>query len=151
MKHPQAMRGKPGGAAQRGSVMKNILLACTALAVFAGSAPAQDLPSLSSFLMQCARDTTVCRAKMRDYITAADTQHSICRPADQSVGEAASALLSWLRSDQRPDSLSNAPYDDALWQGASTMWPCKPAEPPPPPPAPADGTAAPASPSTGGQ
>ena len=121
--------------------MKKILLACAALVAFAGSAPAQELPTLSRFLMDCSHDATVCRAKMKDYINAADAQKSICRPADQTVSEAATALLSWLHSDSRPESLGEQPYDDALWQGASGMWPC---QPPPPPAAPADASAAPA-------
>lgn len=121
--------------------MKKILLACAALVAFAGPAPAQELPTLSAFLTNCYHDNTVCRAKMRDYVNAADRQKSICRPADQSVNEAGSALLSWLRSDARPESMSDEPYDEALWTGASTMWPCKaPDPPPPPPPAPTDGS-----------
>ena len=114
--------------------MKKILLACAAFAALVSAAPAQELPKLSQFLSSCYRDPTICRAKLRDYINAADTQKSICRPADQSVGEASSDMLSWLRSDDKHDaSLNDAPYDDGLWAAASTLWPCTPTEQPPAP------------------
>ena len=127
--------------------MKSILTACIALVAFAWAAPAEDLPPLSQFLSQCYRDSTVCRAKLRDYITAADAQKSICRPAGQSVGEASSALLNWLRSDQRPAGLEDLAFDEGLWQASSTMWPCKPDAPAAPPAAPAE----PAPPPSGNQ
>jgi hypothetical protein len=100
-------------------------------------APAQDLPTLSKFLANCSRDSTICRAKVRDYIVAADTQKSICRPQDQSQGEAVSDLLAWLRdSEKHQTKLEDQPYDEAFWAGSSTLWPCAPAPEPPPPPAP---------------
>jgi hypothetical protein len=118
--------------------MKKILLACAACAALVTAAPAQELPKLSSFLSMCYRDSTTCRAKLRDYINAADTQKSICRPADQSVSEAVGDMLSWLRSDDKHDaSITDAPYDDAFWAAASTLWPCTQPEPvPEPQPAP---------------
>ena len=130
--------------------MRKILLACAACAAFATAAPAQELPKLSQFLMLCYRDSTSCRAKLRDYINAADGQKSICRPADQSVAEAVGAMLSWLRSDDKhPRNLSDLPYDDALWEGSTALWPCAAPEPVPPP-APAEPqTPAPAEPQTG--
>ena len=117
--------------------MKRILLACAACAAVTVAAPAQELPKLSLFLSQCYRDSTVCRAKLHDYIIAADTQKSICRPADQSVSTAVSDMLSWLRdSDKRPAALEDQPYDDAFWAAATALWPCA-APPPVPEPAPA--------------
>ncbi|HUO99508.1 MAG TPA: hypothetical protein VMU01_12625 [Rhizomicrobium sp.] len=106
-------------------MMRKILLAIGACAAFAVAAPAQDLPPLAEFLTLCYRDSTTCRAKLSDYIDAADTQKSICRPAGQSVREAVTAMLDWMRmSDQRPAGLERKPYDEAFWIASSTMWPC---------------------------
>jgi hypothetical protein len=121
-------------------MMKRILLACAACAVLASAAPAQELPKLSQFLSLCYRDSTTCRAKLRDYIAAADAQKSICRPSGQSVNEATNDMLSWLRSDEKHDaSLNEAAYDDALWAASSSLWPCTPPDAAPAPPAPTNG------------
>jgi hypothetical protein len=119
--------------------MKRFLMACAACAAFVTAAPAQDMPTLSAFLGNCYRDANACRLKMKDYITASDTQHIICRPADMSVNDAASQTMHWLRADDTHDkSLNNAPFDDALFQATTTLWPCTPPPPPPaPPPEPA--------------
>lgn len=111
-------------------MMKMLLAgaACAAL-MAAGAAQAQSLPTLSQFLLSCTKDAVTCRNKLRDYVTAADQQKMICRPADQSTYEAASEMLHYLRETAaRNDALDNGPYDDALWQAASTMWPCPPAQ-----------------------
>jgi hypothetical protein len=110
--------------------MKRVLLVCAVCAAFAAPAAAQEVPTLSQFLANCSRDTMVCKFKLNDYIVAADTQKTICRPADQSVKSASSEILSWLRNDDKhPAGLRDVPFDDALWTAASTLWPCAPAAP----------------------
>lgn len=127
--------------------MKKIFVVCAAAAVLVTAAPAQDLPKLSEFLASCYRDNAVCRGKLKDYINAGETQKIICRPADVSINEATGEMLRWLRSDENyPAALKDAPYDDALFEAAKKLYPCKedvPPPPPPPPPAPADQPAAP--------
>jgi hypothetical protein len=124
--------------------MKKLLMLCAACAAFVTAVPAQDMPTLSQFLGNCYRDANACRLKMKDYITASDTQHVICRPADMSVNEAASQTLRWLRSDETHDkSLNDVPFDDALFLATTTLWPCAPPPPPAPEPAPQEPPAAP--------
>ena len=132
--------------------MKNILVVCAAAAVLVTAAPAQDLPKLSEFLSGCFRDSTSCRGKLKDYIFAAESQKIICRPKDVSVNEASGEMLRWLRSEENyPAALRDGPYDDALFEAAKKLYPCKQEPPPPPPPpaptdqpAPAEQPAAPA-------
>jgi len=116
--------------------MKGIFLASAACAAFLTAAAAQEMPKLSDFLANCYRDTNYCRVKLKDYLTAAQSQNIVCLPEDTSVGEAANDTLRWLRSsDSHDQSLKDAPLDDAFYRATQTLYPCKP--PPPPPPAPA--------------
>lgn len=107
--------------------MRPIVLAC-AFAVIAAAPEtrAADVQTLSAFIHDCDRSEVVCRAKLRDYLTAAETQHMICRPEGDSLNESVSEMLRWLRHDgSENDDLYRGPYDDALWAAASTLWPCK--------------------------
>lgn len=122
--------------------MNKMLLASVAAAVLMTAAPAQEIPTLSQFLLNCSRDNAVCRRKLSDYVTAAKTQNIICLPQGTSIGEAASSTLSWLRSDEA-DSMKNGPFDDALYAGTTKLFPCKSATPQPPVPPPADPSATP--------
>lgn len=105
--------------------MKNILVAGAACAALIMPAPAQPLPTLSKFLSECYRDNTTCRAKLRDYVVAGDTQKSFCRPKDQSVSSGVSDMLAWLRDTDKHPELSSQPYDDAFWAAVSTIWKCE--------------------------
>ncbi len=105
--------------------MKKILVAGAACALMIMPARAEPLPTLSKFLSECYRDTTTCRAKMRDYVIAGDTQKSFCRPKDQSVSSGVSDMLSWLRDSEKHPELSTQPYDDGFWAAASTLWKCE--------------------------
>jgi len=113
--------------------MKKMLLGCVAAAAFlaAPSAMAQDIPRLSDFLAGCYRDSGSCKVKLKDYVTAAKTQKIICLK-DTSPGEASSELLRWLRSDAA-EPLKGQPFDDALYEGATKLYPCADAVMPPPP------------------
>ncbi len=126
--------------------MKKILLACAALAVMAPAASAQGLPTLSQFLSSCYRDASACKLKLKDYVTAAQSQKNICIPDGTSINEAVSDTLRWLRSDEtHPATLNDGPFDDGLFAATTTLYPCKEdAPPPPPPPPPADPAAPPA-------
>jgi hypothetical protein len=127
--------------------MKKILVACVALAAVFAAAPAQNLPKLSEFLSSCYRDSGACRTKLKDYVNAADSQKIICRPKDASVSDAVSEMLRWLRTEENyPATLKDAPFDDALYEAATKLYPCKAETPPPTPvePPPAEQPAAPA-------
>lgn len=124
--------------------MKNILLACAACAAIAVAAPAQELPTLSQFLSGCYRDSGACKLKLKDYVTAAQSQKNICIPAGTSVNEAVSETLRWLRSDEtHKQTLNDGPFDDGLFAATTTLYPCKEEAPPPPPAPPADQPATP--------
>jgi hypothetical protein len=118
--------------------MKKILMACAACAVMVTAAPAQQLPTLSQFLSGCYRDTTACRLKLKDYVTAAQTQKNICIPDGTSINEAVSETLRWLRADNtHAPAMDDGPFDDGLFTATTTLYPCKEEAPPPPPPPPA--------------
>ena len=118
--------------------MKKVFWACVAVLALAAPAPAQELPKLSEFLSGCYRDNTACMQKIKNYVEAAKSQKIICLPADVSVREAAGEMLSWLRKDANvPASLSNAPFDDGLYEASTKLYPCKSEEPQPPVPPPA--------------
>jgi len=107
--------------------MKKLILASAAGAAFLTAASAQQMPSLSDFLGSCYRDANICKIKLKDYIVASDSQHTICRPSDMSVNDAASEMLHWLRSDDTHDkNLNDGPMDDAFYLATTTLWPCKP-------------------------
>jgi hypothetical protein len=126
--------------------MKNILVALVAGAAMVTAASAQDLPKLSQFLSSCYRDTGACKVKLKDYVTAAQTQKNICIPEGTSINEAVSETLRWLRSDTtHAPTLNEGPFDDGLFAATTTLYPCKEEAPPPPPPA-ADPSAPPADP-----
>jgi dGTP triphosphohydrolase len=111
----------------QGETMKRMLLACVTVAAFAEAAPAQDLPTLSRFLITCSRESEACRVKMKDYVRAAVSQHSMCLPKDVSDREAISEILDWLRDDNtHPESLNDAPYDDAIYAATQKLYPCEP-------------------------
>lgn len=116
--------------------MKKMVWGCaTAAAFLFVAAPAQEVPKLSEFLLTCSRDSSACKLKLKDYVTAANSQKSICLPQDVSTTEAAGALLRWLRSDDTPAALKDAPFDDGLYEGATKLYPCVAAVPPPEAPA----------------
>lgn len=118
--------------------MKKVFWACVAAIALTASAPAEELPKLSEFLLSCYRDNTTCMQKIKNYIEAAKSQKMICLPSDLSVREAALDTLSWLRKDANvPESLSNAPFDDGLYEASTKLYPCKSEEPQPPVPPPA--------------
>jgi hypothetical protein len=126
--------------------MKKMVLGCAAAAgLLFVAAPAQNVPKLSEFLLACTRDNAPCKLKLKDYVTAANTQKSICLPKGTSINEGAGELLRWLRSDDTPAAqMKDQPFDDALYEGATKLYPCAPPEPPVAPPAPpADALAAP--------
>lgn len=100
-------------------------------------AGAQDVPALKDFLANCSRDSSECRLRLKDYVTAANAQKSLCLPKDGSVREAGSEILRWLRSDAAA-ALTDKPYDDALYEASLKLYPCAPA--------PAPDAAAPATP-----
>ena len=123
--------------------MKTFLMACAVCAAMVPAAEAQGLPTLSQFLSTCTRDTTACRSKLKDYVTAAQGQQNICIPEGTSLTEAASATLRWLRSDAaQVPALRDGPFDDGLFTATQALYPCKEAPPPPPAP-PADPSATP--------
>jgi hypothetical protein len=126
--------------------MKKVLGFFAVCAAITVAAPAQDLPKLSEFLMTCARDQMQCSQKIKNYVEASKTQKIICLPDDVSVREGASATLSWLRSsDNVSDQMRQEPFDDALYEATTKLYPCKSEEepqPPVPPPS-ADPAAAP--------
>ena len=117
--------------------MNKMLLASVAAAVLATAAPAQEIPTLSQFLMNCSRDSGACRIKLKDYVNAAKSQNIICLPEDTSVNQAVSATMTWLRSDEG-DAMKSEPFDDALYAGTTKLFPCKSATPQPPVPPPAE-------------
>lgn len=123
--------------------MKAIWLGCAA-AVFLvlPAAQAQEVPKLRDFLMGCSRDTAPCKLKLKDYVTAANTQKIICLPKDVSTNEASGDVLRWLRSDAA-EPLKDAPYDDALFEAATKLYPCAADSVPPPPPPAAEPSATP--------
>ena len=83
--------------------------------------------------------------KLKDYVTAANAQKSICLPKDVSTGEGASAVLRWLRSDDtHPATLNDSPFDDALYEASTKLYPCASAVPPETPAAPSTDQPAPA-------
>lgn len=126
--------------------MNKVLLASAAAMILITAAPAQEIPTLSQFLSSCYRDSGACRTKMKDYITASETQKIICLPKDVSVSEAISSTLSWLRSDStHPAALNDGPFDDALFEATTKLYPCA-APPAPPVPPPAEPSADPATP-----
>jgi hypothetical protein len=130
-------------------MMKKILLALVAGAAMAMPASAQGLPTLSQFLSSCYRDTTACRTKLKDYVTAAQSQKNICIPDGTSINEAVSETLHWLRSDTtHPPTLNDGPFDDGLFSATTTLYPCKEEAPPPPPPPPPADQSAPPQPAT---
>ncbi|MDR3528058.1 MAG: hypothetical protein P4L57_12350 [Rhizomicrobium sp.] len=118
--------------------MKKMVLGCAATAaLLLVAAPAQDVPKLSEFLLSCSRDSSACRMKLKDYVTAAVTQKSICLPKDVSVNEGGGDILRWLRSDDtHPAAMRDEPFDDALYEAATKLFPCAPPPPPEAPPAP---------------
>lgn len=117
--------------------MKKILLALVASAAMVTATSAQGLPTLSQFLSGCYRDSNACRLKLKDYVTAAQTQKNICIPEGTSISEAVSETLRWLRSeDTRAATMKDGPFDDGLFAATTTLYPCKEEAPPPPPPAP---------------
>ncbi len=123
--------------------MKTFLMACAVCVAVIPAAEAQGLPTLSQFLSSCTRDGTACRIKLKDYVTAAQSQQNICVPEGTSMTDAAAATLRWLRSDEtHPKSLNEGPFDDGLFTATQALYPCKEAAPPPPPP-PADSSATP--------
>ncbi len=108
--------------------MKKLLLACAACAAIAaaGNAQAVTIPTLTQFLTKCNINSDDCRTQIRGYIKAADDQKLICRPADQSLGDASYEALHWMRDTGASDqTLHDGPYDDAMWAAISTLWPCK--------------------------
>ncbi len=126
--------------------MKKMVLGCAAAAaLMLVAAPAQDVPKLSEFLLSCGRDNAACKLKLKDYVTAATSQKSICLPKDVSINDGVSAILRWLRSDDtHPAALRDEPYDDALYEASTKLYPCAPPpEPPAAPPPPADQPAPP--------
>lgn len=113
--------------------MKKILTACAVCAAMATAASAQELPSLSEFMRSCYRDTTVCKSKLKDYVSAAQKQQNICIPEGTSINEAVNETLRWLRSDEtHPESLNSGPFDDALFAATQALYACKEEAPPPP-------------------
>jgi hypothetical protein len=125
--------------------MKKMLVASAACAAMLTAAGAQNLPTLSEFLSGCYRDATTCKLKLKDYYAAAEQQKVVCRPKDVSINEAVNETLRWLRSDEThsPD-LNKVPFDDALYEATTKLYPCAP--PPPPPAEPPAEQPAPASP-----
>ena len=114
--------------------MKKLLLAFAAVVALASAAPAQDLPPLSKFLSTCFREGNTCRMNVKDFVTAAVSQNSMCLPKDVSVTDATSEILHWLRADDtHPASLNDTPYDDAIYEATQKLYPCAPPPPPPQP------------------
>lgn len=132
--------------------MKKVFLACAVLGALSVAAPAQELPTLSQFLSSCYRDSAQCKSKLKDYVRAGTQQNIICLPKDVSESEASSEMLRWLRdATTHPAALNDGPFDDALFEASTKLYPCAPPPPPPPPPpadpaAPADQAAPPAQP-----
>lgn len=119
--------------------MKKILLVLVAGAAMVTPASAQELPTLSQFLASCSRDTGACKVKLKDYVTAAQSQQNICIPDGVSINQAVSETLRWLKYDTtRAPTLKDGPFDDGLFAATTTLYPCKEEAPPPPPPPPAD-------------
>jgi len=113
--------------------MKKMWLGCAATLLLVFPAQAQDVPKLRDFLMSCSRDSGPCKLKLKDYVTAANAQKIICLPKDVSINEASGDVLRWLRSDTA-EPLKEAPFDDALFDAVTKLYPCA-ANPVPPPPA----------------
>lgn len=115
--------------------MKAMWLGCAAAVVLLlPAAQAQDVPKLRDFLMSCSRDSGPCKVKLKDYVTAANAQKIICLPKDVSINEAAGDVLRWLRSDVA-EPMKESPFDDALFEAATKLYPCAANPVPPPPPA----------------
>lgn len=115
-------------------MLKSVLGIAVGTVLLVSAAPAQPMPKLTEFLLSCSRDSGPCRAKVKDFVTASVTQKAICLPKDVSINQATSEAQSWLRSDAA-QPLREQPYDDALFEGVSKLYPCAPPEPAPVPPA----------------
>lgn len=122
--------------------MKKMVLGCAAAAALMVGASAQNVPKLSEFLLSCSRDSGPCKLKVKDFVTAATSQKSICLPKDISISEASTAVLRWLKSDEITATMKEEAFDDALYDASIKLYPCAPAVPPPEPPPPADAPAA---------
>ena len=115
--------------------MKKTLLGAALVIVAAPflAASAQDLPKLSDFLSKCSRDSSGCRSKVKDFVTASVSQKSICLPKDVSIYDAVTETLRWVKaSDTHAQSLNDAPFDDGLYEATTKLYPCAPPEPAPP-------------------
>ena len=96
------------------------------LALALGSSAASSADSVSNHLADCQAGGVTCRERVTDVVVNGRDTHYICIPKGVHTTEAVQQEIQWLeKSAREKPSFSRMDMEDALWNGAHHLWPCR--------------------------
>ena len=81
---------------------------------------------VSGYLSDCQTSGTRCLNRVTDVIENGRSSHYICVPKDLSTADAVQQEIKWLlQTAQDRPAFADTSMEDALWDGATRLWPCR--------------------------
>lgn len=92
--------------------------------LIAGSGAAASDP-LSAYLNDCQANGPRCMNRVTDVIENGRNSHYICVPKETTTADAVQQEVKWLlQTAQDRPAFADTSMEDALWDGATRLWPC---------------------------
>jgi hypothetical protein len=106
--------------------MNRIVIGALGIGLLVGGAAMAGGDPVSKYMGDCGASQSSCVRRATDVVVNGQNSHFICIPKGTTTDDAVQQEVEWLKKTARENPrFADTDMEDALWDGAAKLWPCR--------------------------